>query len=104
MRPSAEYDSRRGVKRDPVVIERSASARRGQKRSPEAIARMTEAALKMDPAKREKIAAARRAARAPAAAAPAPPAESTSVYHQFLRPGGLGYDYQAMEDAGFDVS
>lgn len=30
--------------------------------------------------------------------------KAKSVYDQFKRPGGLGYDYQAMEDAGFDIS
>ena len=42
-RPSSEYDSRRGRKRPPEVVAKSAATRTGAKRTPEMRARMSEA-------------------------------------------------------------
>lgn len=59
-RPSSEYDSRRGRKADPIAVEKSAAARRGSKRTPEQLERIRQAASRMTPENRRKIAQARR--------------------------------------------
>jgi group I intron endonuclease len=54
-RPASEYDGRRGRKRNPESIMKSADARRGKKRTAEQRQRMSEAALRMPPEVRKRI-------------------------------------------------
>jgi len=59
-RSPAEYDSRRGRKRDCLSVQKSAEKRRGCKRTAKQVAKMKAAAAMMSPEKRAKIAQARR--------------------------------------------
>lgn len=59
VRPASEYESRRGVAHSAERVEKSAAKRRGAKRTPEQRERMRQAAARMTPEKRAKIAEAR---------------------------------------------